>query len=80
MDILYRETIGRFLSKFIVYAGYLLIFLTKDNTGLHDMLADTKVIYKNTEKDIEIEDKPSFEYIPIDDNTDECSKHTNINL
>ena len=78
-DILYRETIGRFLSKFIIYAGYFLILVNKDKSALHDMLADTKVIYKNT-KNTDVEAKQSFDYIQIDDNTDKCTEDTEINL
>lgn len=52
IDILYRETIGRFLSKFIIYAGYFLIFVNKDKSALHDMLSDTRVVYKNTETNL----------------------------
>ena len=83
-DILYRETIGRFLSKFVLYAGYLLILVNKDKTALHDMLADTRVIYKNTEPkgntSNDLDDNHSFEYIPIDENTNECSEQTDTNL
>ena len=49
IDILYRETIGRFLSKLIIYGGYFLILINEDKSALHDMLADTRVIYKNSE-------------------------------
>ena len=45
-DILYRETIGRFLSKIILYIGYLFAIANKDKAALHDMLSDTRVTYK----------------------------------
>ena len=84
LDILYRETIGRFLSKFIIYAGYFLILVNKDKSSLHDMLSDTRVIYKNTEPEVNInkdlDENHSFDYIPIDDNMDECNEQTDTNL
>lgn len=43
-NILYRETIGRYLSA-ILCIGYLLIFISKDKRGLHDILGGTRVIY-----------------------------------
>ena len=43
-DIIYRETIGRFLSSLIVGIGYILIAIDKENRGLHDMLTDTRVV------------------------------------
>ena len=46
IDILYRETIGRFLSGLVLNIGYLIIFINKDKSALHDMLADTRVVYK----------------------------------
>ena len=45
-DILYRETIGRFLSKIILYIGYFCAIANQDKAALHDMLSDTRVIYK----------------------------------
>lgn len=45
-DILYRETIGRFLSKIILYIGYFFAIANQDKAALHDMLSDTRVIYK----------------------------------
>ena len=43
--VIYRETIGKYLSAVILYVGYLLIGIDKEKRGLHDMLADTLVIY-----------------------------------
>ena len=45
MQVIYRETIGRFLSGVIYGVGYLLILGDPDKRALHDRLADTKVIY-----------------------------------
>ncbi len=42
--VIYRETIGKFLSS-IFYIGYILIGADEKKRGLHDRLADTEVIY-----------------------------------
>lgn len=44
-QVLYRETVGRFLSGFVVGTGYLLAGLDREKRGLHDILCDTRVIY-----------------------------------
>lgn len=44
-EILFRETIGKFLSKLILYVGYFIIGGDKYKRGLHDILSDTRVIY-----------------------------------
>lgn len=46
VNVLYRETIGRFLSS-ILNVGYLAIIVQKEKQGFHDLLCDTHVIYKN---------------------------------
>jgi len=46
-EVIYRETIGRFLSGLIVYGGYFMIGLHKEKRGLHDLMADTKVVYSH---------------------------------
>lgn len=53
-EVIYRETIGRFLSALIVYAGYFMIGLHKEKRGLHDLMADTKVVYSH-KKIVEVE-------------------------
>ena len=45
LEILYRETIGRFLSSVIFCIGYLLIIVSDKKEALHDYLADTRVVY-----------------------------------
>lgn len=45
IDVLYRETIGRYLSRLILFVGYILIGLDGKKRGLHDMLCDTIVVY-----------------------------------
>lgn len=44
-DVLFRETIGKYLAALILNLGYLLICVDKEKRGLHDILADTRVIY-----------------------------------
>lgn len=44
-EIVFRESVGKFLSGLISYAGYILIGLDKQKRGLHDMLSDTYVVY-----------------------------------
>lgn len=45
IDIIYRETIGRYLSQIILCIGYLLVAIDSRKRGLHDMLCDTIVVY-----------------------------------
>lgn len=44
-DVLFRETIGRFLCSISMSIGYILIGLDSQKRGFHDMLSDTRVIY-----------------------------------
>ena len=50
VNILYRETVGRFLSG-LLCIGYLAIIATEKCQGFHDMLCDTYVVYKNMHED-----------------------------
>lgn len=45
LDTIYRETIGRYLSGFILCLGYFMIGIGKEKCGLHDLLCDTRVVY-----------------------------------
>lgn len=45
-NVLYRETVGRFLSS-ILMVGYLVVLGQSKKQGFHDMLCDTVVVYKN---------------------------------
>ena len=53
-EVIYRETIGRFLSGLLLCAGYFMIALHGEKRGLHDLMSDTKVIYCHR-KDVVIE-------------------------
>lgn len=44
LDVLYRETVGRFLSG-ILCIGYLVALADKDHRAFHDRLCDTRVVY-----------------------------------
>lgn len=46
MNVLYRETIGRYLSS-LMCLGYILIGVDSQKRGLHDILCDTRVVYSN---------------------------------
>lgn len=49
LDIAYRETIGRFLSG-LCFIGYIVAGLDRERRGFHDMLSDTRVVYKHVKK------------------------------
>lgn len=44
IDVLYRETVGRFLSG-ILYLGYLMCLADKQHRAFHDWLCGTNVVY-----------------------------------
>lgn len=43
--VIYRESIGRYLSGLILFIGYIMIAVDSKKRGLHDMLSDTLVVY-----------------------------------
>ncbi len=45
MDVVYRETVGRFLCGLTMGIGYIFAGVDGQKRGLHDMLCDTRVIY-----------------------------------
>lgn len=49
-NIVYRETVGRFLSGFVLGIGYMLAGIDSEKRGLHDRLCETRVIYAKTVK------------------------------
>jgi len=46
-EIAFRESVGRFLSRLIVCAGYIMVGADKRKRGLHDILSDTYVVYEH---------------------------------
>lgn len=60
-NVLYRETIGRFLSSFVLKAGYLFIGFDREKRGFHDMLADTRVVYGTRIKVYPVYQRPVYQ-------------------
>lgn len=44
-DVLYRETLGKYLSGVFLGIGYLMAGADREKRALHDMLCDTRVVY-----------------------------------
>ncbi len=44
-DVLYRETIGKYLSGAFLCIGYIMAGIDKEKRAFHDILCDTRVIY-----------------------------------
>ncbi len=42
--VLFREVIGKFISKTIFFVGFIVVAFTHKNQGVHDLFADTSVI------------------------------------
>lgn len=45
LNVVYRETIGRFLCGMTMGIGYIMVGIDQEKKGLHDMLCDTRVVY-----------------------------------
>lgn len=43
--VIYRESIGRYLSGLILFIGYIMIGIDSKKRALHDILSDTLVVY-----------------------------------
>lgn len=61
IDVLYRETVGRFLSG-ILCIGYLMVLGDKQKRGFHDWLCGTCVVYDG----VTFRDRPKKEAPPAD--------------
>lgn len=44
-QVFYRETVGKFLSGFVINLGFLMVIVDKEKRTLHDILSDTRVVY-----------------------------------
>ena len=80
-EVIYRETIGRFLSALIINIGYFMVGVQEDKRGLHDILSDTEVIYyheKNVYLETPVQEKKmgSLEYMPATYETPSYAKTT----
>ena len=53
-DVVYRETIGKFLSGVIMNIGYIIAGIDSVKRALHDILCDTRVIYAKRVKVIPV--------------------------
>ena len=49
LNVVYRETVGRFLCSLPVNIGYIVAGIDSEKRGFHDMLCDTKVVYQKKE-------------------------------
>lgn len=49
-DVIYRETVGRFLCGLFLCIGYLMVGVDSKKRGLHDFLCDTVVVYEKKVK------------------------------
>ncbi|MCF2554796.1 RDD family protein [Faecalicatena contorta] len=45
LNVIYRETVGRFLCSISIGIGYMIAGFDRQKRGLHDILCDTRVIY-----------------------------------
>ena len=70
LNVIYRETIGRYLCKIPLGAGYIAVGVNSQKQGFHDMLCDTRVIYTNRTNDLN-KDNKMIRTI----NTDEVTKN-----
>lgn len=64
VDVLYRETVGRFLCNISVCIGYILIGIDKEKRGIHDMLCDTRVVYEKKVKVYPVYQRPPVPPVP----------------
>ncbi len=46
LNLVYRETVGRFLCSLPVNIGYIVAGIDSEKRGFHDMLCDTRVVYQ----------------------------------
>jgi len=47
--VILRETIGKLISAIILYIGYIMVGFTKRKQALHDKIAGTVVVYKDSD-------------------------------
>lgn len=64
-NVIYRETIGKYLSGLLFCIGYIVIGIDREKKGFHDMLSDTRVIYNFNDlqiADVDIKDTGICEF------------------
>ena len=52
IEVIFRETVGRFLAALIANVGYFMIGIQQEKRGLHDILSDTKVVYAHVKQEV----------------------------
>lgn len=57
-NVVYRETIGRFLCGFFWGIGYIMAGIDGQKRGLHDMLCGTRVVYEKRVKVTVVQNPP----------------------
>lgn len=62
-EIVFRESVGKFLSAVIIYIGYIMIGADKQKRGLHDMLSDTCVVYRH-QKSVAVPAPVTYQSVP----------------
>lgn len=62
-EVVFRETVGKFLSGIILCIGYFMIGADKEKKGLHDILSDTRVVYYH-EKKIAVPTLINYQNVP----------------
>ena len=58
LEVIYRETFGRFLAELLFSVGYLMAFFHAEKRGLHDRLSDTKVV--ECQKEVNVPKEPTI--------------------
>ncbi|GKV69565.1 putative membrane protein YteJ [Sporosarcina sp. NCCP-2716] len=58
VSLLFREVIGRYISKTLVVPYLLVVFMPR-NEALHDLFADTEVIHERLYEAIPLQDRPA---------------------
>lgn len=62
---LYRESVGRYLSTILMHIGYLFILFHQEKKALHDIVSDTRVVFKNADTSVFAESSPEPEEDPV---------------
>ncbi len=65
LNVLFRETVGKYLSGLLMI-GYLVVAVDEQKRGFHDMLCDSRVIYRDVERVVPAPDfaEPMPEGVP----------------
>ena len=58
LNVIYRETVGRFLCGLSIGVGYIMAGVDREKRGLHDMLCDTRVVYAKKMKVLPVYQAP----------------------